>query len=121
MGAIYMEEDGILIYSLSQYEIDSELCVVKTYLHYVQRTVELGQDPRLFIKSQKPYSWVSRATLSHWIEDTLALSAIDMACFSTHSTSAASCSKAVTSNVPIDTVSCVLQVGNGIMCLEKLS
>ena len=89
---------------ISQYEIDSDLCVVKTYLHYVQRTVDIRQDPRLFIKSQKPYSWVSRATLSHWIKDTLALSGIDMACFSTHSTRAASCSKAVTSNVPIDTV-----------------
>ena len=42
--------------------------------------------------------------MSHWIKDTLALSGIDMACFSTHSTRAASCSKAVTSNVPIDTV-----------------
>ena len=70
----------------------------------MQRTVYLGQDPRLFIKSQKPYCWVSRATLSHWIKDTLALSDIDLACFSTHSTRAASCSKAVTSDVPIYTV-----------------
>ena len=38
---------------VSQYEIDSALCVVTTYLHYVQKTVDLRQDPRLFIKSSK--------------------------------------------------------------------
>ena len=39
---------------VSHYEIDSALCVVTTYLQYVQRTVDLRQDPRLFIKSKNP-------------------------------------------------------------------
>ena len=34
------------------YKIESDLCAVKTYLNYVQRTVDIRQDPRLFIKSQ---------------------------------------------------------------------
>ena len=24
---------------------------------------------RLFVKTQKPYSWISKSTLSHWIKD----------------------------------------------------
>ena len=89
---------------ISQYILDKDLCVVTTYLHYVERTQNLRQDPRLFIKTQKPYSWVSRQTLSHWIKHILLEAGIDMSCFSPHSTRSASCSAAISSNVPIDTI-----------------
>ncbi|MCG8047949.1 MAG: site-specific integrase [Candidatus Thiodiazotropha taylori] len=89
---------------ISQYIVDLDLCVVRTYLFYVEKTVNLRQDSRLFIKTQKPYSWVSRQTLSHWIKDTLKQAGIDMSCFSPHSTRSASCSAAASSNVPIDTI-----------------
>ena len=71
---------------ISQYISDQDLCVVRTYLHYVEKTENLRQDSRLFIKSQKPYSWVTRQTLSHWIKHTLIQAGIDMSCFTPHST-----------------------------------
>lgn len=89
---------------LSEYILDRDLCVVRTYLHYIDRTKKLRLDSRLFIKTQKPYSWVSKATLSHWIKDTLGQAGIDMSCFSPHSTRSASCSAAAKCNVPIDTI-----------------
>ncbi|MEW8548296.1 MAG: tyrosine-type recombinase/integrase [Candidatus Thiodiazotropha sp.] len=89
---------------ISQYILDQDLCVVRTYLHYVERTETLRQDPRLFIKTQKPHNWVSRQTLSHWIKHILIEAGIDMSCFSPHSTRSASCSAAVASKVPIDTI-----------------
>ena len=52
---------------ISEYILDRDLCVVRTYLHYLGRTEKLRQDTRLFVTTQKPYSWVSKATLSHWI------------------------------------------------------
>ena len=64
----------------------------------------LQQDSRLFVKTQKPYSWISKSTLSHWIKDTLEQAGIDMSCFSPHSTHSASCSAVVKGNVSIDTV-----------------
>ena len=89
---------------ISEYILDSDLCVVKTYLHYLGRTEKLRQDPRLFIQTQKPHSWVSKSTLSHRIKDTLAQAGIDMSCFSAHSTRSASCSSVQKGNVPIDTI-----------------
>lgn len=89
---------------ISQYVLDQDLCVVRTYQHYLERTEKLRQDTRLFIKTQKPYTWVSKSTLSHWIKDVLSQAGIDMNCFSPHSTRSASCSAAAASNVPIDTV-----------------
>ena len=53
----------------------------------------------LFIKTQKPFSWVIT-----WTEDTLLEAGIDMNCFSAHSTMSASCSAAKKANVPIDTI-----------------
>ena len=75
---------------ISEYILDRDLCVVRTYLHYLGRTEKLRQDTHLFVTTQKPYSWVSKATLSHWIKDTLLQSGIDMSCFSPHSTQSAS-------------------------------
>lgn len=89
---------------ISQYILDQDLCVVRTYLHYVERTENLRQDSRLFIKTQKPYSWVFRLTLSHWIKHTLIQAGIDKSCFIPHSRHSALCSAAVSSNVPINTI-----------------
>ena len=89
---------------ISEYVVDKDLCVVKTYFHYIKKTEKLRQDSRLFIKTQRPYSWVSKSTLSHWIKDTLSEAGIDMSCFSAHSTRSASCSAAKKANVPIDTI-----------------
>ena len=38
---------------ISQYILDKDLCVVRTYRHYVDRTAMLRQDSRLFVKTQK--------------------------------------------------------------------
>ena len=90
---------------ISQYTFDSDICVVKTYImYYVTKTEKLRQDSRLLVRTQKPYNWVTKQTLSHWIKDTLILAGIDMSCFTPHSTRSASCSAAVARNVPIDTV-----------------
>ena len=41
---------------ISEYILDRDLCVVRTYLHYLGRTEKLRQDTRLFVTTQKPYS-----------------------------------------------------------------
>ena len=89
---------------ISKYLLDNELCVVNIYRHFIERTKNLRTDSRLFIKTQKPFTRISKATISHWIKDVLTRAGIDMTMFAPHSTRSAACSMAVSSAVPIDTV-----------------
>ncbi len=88
---------------VASYTADKNLCVVHTYKHYIDRTAELRLGTQLFIRTQKPHSWVSKVTISHWIKQVLTDAGIDMSIFSPHSTRSAACSAAATV-VPIDTV-----------------
>ncbi len=54
----------------------SDNCInVNTYTvplgDYMARTSEHRVGTQLFIRTQKPYSWVSKVTISHWIKQVL--------------------------------------------------
>lgn len=87
---------------LPAYLQNSKLCVVSTYLAYIQRTKVLrGKQTRLFIATIKPHQTVSKDTLSKWIKSVLALAGIDTSVFTAHSVRSAATSAA---RVPIASI-----------------
>lgn len=86
------------------YPHDKALCVVHYLQEYVKRTENLrGEESSLFITSRPPHKGVARSTIAQWTKKGLAMSGIDTAVFTPHSTRAASTSKAV-GRVCLDTI-----------------
>ena len=83
---------------------DDLLCVITTLRRYLQVTDALrGPVRKLLIRSRKPYTAVSRATVSRWVGSCLTGAGIDISVYAAGSTRQASSSKASLS-LPIDSV-----------------
>ncbi|KAK3100038.1 hypothetical protein FSP39_013771 [Pinctada imbricata] len=60
---------------------ESELCLVKTLNHYIDRTRSIRSDNKLFIATVKPHKSVTRDTISRWIKLVMNNSGIDVTQF----------------------------------------
>lgn len=90
---------------LPSFPVNGALCVVSTYMDFVQRSKPLrGKTTRLFVASIKPHGPISRDTLSNWIKFTMSKAGVDLSIFTPHSTRAASTSAALRQKVPLATI-----------------
>ena len=88
---------------LMPYRDNPSLCVVLTLKEYLARTEKFRNDEKsLFISYFKPHHKVGRDTISRWIKTVLQQCGIST--FGSHSTRAASTSKALSSCVPIQEI-----------------
>ena len=83
------------VIKLEAYSIDDRLCVVTLLKEYLSRTASLkGKHSQLFISYVKPFSPVSRNTISRRVKTVMQRAGIDTTKFKPHSTRAASTSAA---------------------------
>ena len=88
---------------LSAYPINRGLCIYTVLSEYLRRTSALRLDSQLFLSYMKPHHKVNTSTISRWIKIVLQWSGVDISVFKSHSTRAASASKAF-SQVPLDCI-----------------
>ena len=90
---------------IQKFEHDCAVCPVHTLREYIKRTDTIrGNEEQLFISFVKPHKSVSRDTISRWTKTVLQNSGIDTTKFTSHSTRAASASKAKQKDVPLDII-----------------
>lgn len=77
-----------------------ELCVVKTLLHYIERTKDVRKTSCLFV-SYVTYNKVTTSTLARWIKTVLCMAGVDINVFKAHSVRSASSSAAFASGCSI--------------------
>lgn len=93
---------GIVV---NAFEQNQDLCPVHTLKEYIKRTQNLrGNQNQLFISFTKPHKVVARDTISRWTKLVLVNSGVDTNTFKSHSTRAASASKARQKDVPLDVI-----------------
>lgn len=84
---------------------NKDLCVFTTCKDYLARTQDLrGKKTRLMLTVVKPHMPVSIDSIRRWIRNVLQQSGSDVSMFKSHSTRAASTSKAKSSKVPIEEI-----------------
>ena len=84
---------------------DKDICPKQHLEEYLRRTQHIrGTETKIFLISRKPYSPVSRDTVSRWTSDVLCSAGIDVNIFSAGSTRAAAGSKADRKGVSMDTI-----------------
>ena len=87
---------------LYKFKESPSLCVYLYLTEYIDRTKPLrGNDNRLLITYMKPYTAVSKQTISRWIRFQLKICGVDINKYSAHSTKSASTSK-VSKFLPIE-------------------
>lgn len=85
------------------YRDNPSLCVLLALKEYLARTEKLRNDEKsFFISYFKPHHKVGRDTISRWIKNLL--QQCEISTFGSHSTRAASTSKALSSCVPIQEI-----------------
>ena len=90
------------VIKLKKYEPDEDICPLLTLKEYLKRTQYLrGDEEKLFISYQKPYKAVSRDTISRWA-NSFGGGGINTNIYTSHTTRAASTTKAYSKNVPLD-------------------
>lgn len=89
---------------LPAYRENKNLCVVHTYRVYLTRTMQIRKSENLFISSQRPFTAVSRDTISRWVKIVLKEAGISPKLFGPHSTRAAATSQANFQGVPLATI-----------------
>ena len=90
---------------ITEFIPDKRLCPLATLKSYVKETEKLrDRESKLFLSFIKPYKGVSRDTISRWTKQVLHESGIDTKLFSSHSTRAATASKAKQKDVPLDII-----------------
>lgn len=81
---------------------DIRLCVVKTMLHYIDRTQDIRKNQdQLLLSFSPPYGRVSSNTMSHWVRELLGMAGLDNSVFTTHSVRSAVSSQLLRLNVPV--------------------
>ena len=96
--------------TIQEFKQDCRICPIKTLREYLKRTDTIRSDEQqLFISFVKPHKSVSRDTISRdtisrWAKIVLQRSGIDTELFTSHSTRAASVSKAKQKDVPLDEI-----------------
>ena len=91
--------------TITEFTPDSRICPLTTLKAYMKETETLRNgENKLFISFIKPNKAVSRYTISRWTKQVLTNSGIDTKMFTSHSTRAASATKAHQKEVPLDTI-----------------
>ena len=88
--------------TITEFTPDSPLTTQKAYMKKTE-TLRNGEN-KLFISFIKPNKAVSRDTISRWTKQVLTNSGIDTKIFTSHSTRAASATKAHQKEIPLDTI-----------------
>ena len=84
---------------------DKDLCPYVHLEEYLKRTQHIrGTETKIFLISRKPYTRVSRDSVSRWTSDVLCAAGIDVNIFSAGSTRAAAGSKADRKGVSMDMI-----------------
>ena len=86
------------------YPFDPNLCAVKHFKMYVEKTKHLRKQDVLFLTLLRPHKAIARATYSRWVKDVLSLAGVDTDVFSPHSTRSASTSAALSAGAPLDVI-----------------
>ncbi|KXJ09019.1 Transposon Tf2-6 polyprotein [Exaiptasia diaphana] len=90
---------------VQEFNQDRGICPIHTLREYIRRTKPMrGNHEQLFLSFVKPHKPVSRDTISRWTKTVLQKSGIDTTMFTSHSTRAASASKAKQKDVPLDVI-----------------
>ena len=93
------------VITIQAFQQDCRICPIKTLKEYLKRTHTIrGDEHQLFISFVKPHKSVSRDTISRWARIVLQGSGINTELFTSHSTRAASVSKAKQKDVPLDEI-----------------
>ena len=87
--------------TIKAYAPDRRLCIVTVLTEYLERTKNLRQGTGIFIRTQKPFSGVSRDTISRWAKVVMQKSGLDLAIFTPHTVRAASTSAAFRAKIPL--------------------
>ena len=91
--------------TIKPYEHDRELCPVALLNEYLHRTENLrGSNSKIFITGTKPYTAISRDTVSRWVKTILRAAGVNTAEFAAGSTRAAASSKASQKGVPLQEI-----------------
>ena len=91
--------------TITEFTPDSRICPLTTLKAYMKETETLRNgENKLFISFIKPNKAVSRDTISRWTKQVLTNSGIDTKIFTSHSTRAASATKAHQKEIPLDTI-----------------
>lgn len=91
--------------TITEFTPDSRICPLTTLKAYIKETETLRNgENKLFISFIKPNKAVSRDTISRWTKQVLTSSGIDTKMFTSHSTRAASATKAHQKEIPLDTI-----------------
>ena len=91
--------------TITEFTPDSKICPLMTLKAYMKKTETLRNgENKLFISFIKPNKAVSRDTISRWTKQVLTNSGIDTKIFTSHSTRAASATKAHQKEIPLDTI-----------------
>ena len=91
--------------TITKFTPDSRICPLTTQKAYMKKTETLRNgENKLFISFIKPNKAVSRDTISRWTKQVLTNSGIDTKIFTSHSTRAASATKAHQKENPLDTI-----------------
>ena len=91
--------------TITEFTPDSRICPLTTLKAYMKETETIRNgENKLFISFIKPNKAVSRYTISRWTKQVLTNSGIDTKMFTSHSTRAASATKAHQKEIPLDTI-----------------
>ena len=91
--------------TIQEFKQDCCICPIKTLMEYLKRTYTIqGDEQQLFTSFVKPHKSVSRDTISRWAKVVLQRSGINTELFTSHSTRAASVSKAKQKDVPLNEI-----------------
>ena len=90
--------------TMKAYAPDRRLCIVTVLTEYLNRTKPLRQGTGLFIRTQKPFSNVSRDTISRWAKAVMEKAGLDLNIFTPHSVRAASTSAAFRAKIPLNSI-----------------
>ena len=82
----------------------SACCVYSAVAEYIKRTKSLRKTSHFWISWNKPYSGVTRDSISRWLKDVMRAAGIDTSVFSGHSTRMASTSKAKSLGVGLSSI-----------------
>ena len=85
---------------------NSNLCPVKTCLHYMSKTEHLreGNTRELFVISRPPYTAISPKTSANWILNSMERGKIDTTVFKAHSINGATASKRVAQGASLEDI-----------------
>ena len=93
---------------LKSFPDNENLCIVRNLSKYIQLTTEIRKNETAlfvsYVNMVKPYSKVSKDTISRWVKVILSNSGIDINKFKPHSVRSAATSAAKACHIPLSTI-----------------